>query len=92
MTYIIVTVFQVVFTDIARKQYNDLNPRLRRQVDKGLDRIARQPCLGKPLRGQLKGIWSERVATFRVLYKIRDEEIEVLVLTIEHRKSVYGGH
>lgn len=92
MTYIIVTVFQIVFTDIARKQYGALSSRLRRQVDKGLDRIAKQPYSGKPLRGQLRGIWSERVSTFRVLYKIKNEEIEVLVLTIEHRKSVYGGH
>ena len=87
-----VSVFELVFTETARKQYSRLNPRLRRQVDRGLERIAADPRGGKPLGGKLRGIWSERVATFRVLYKIFDDRIEVLVLVIEHRKSVYGGH
>jgi mRNA interferase RelE/StbE len=72
--------------------HEELNARLRQQVDNGLDRIVKDPKRGKPLRGQLRGIWSERVATFRILYKIYQKEIEVLVLVIEHRKSVYGGH
>jgi mRNA interferase RelE/StbE len=87
-----VSVFELVFTETARKQYSRLNPRLRRQVDRGLERIASDPRGGKPLGGKLRGIWSERVATFRVLYKIFDDRIEVLVLVIQHRKSVYGGH
>jgi mRNA-degrading endonuclease RelE of RelBE toxin-antitoxin system len=58
----------------------------------GRIRIAVNPELGKPLRGEFRGIYSERVATFRILYKIRKEEVEVLILVIEHRSSVYGGH
>jgi mRNA-degrading endonuclease RelE of RelBE toxin-antitoxin system len=85
-------VFELVFTETARRQYSRLNPRLRKQVDRGMERIAANPRAGKPLGGSLKGIWSERVATFRILYKILEERIEVLVLVIEHRKSVYGGH
>ena len=91
-TIIIVTVFQLVFTETAKKQYEGLNPRLKKQVDRGLERIASKPRAGKPLRGDLKGIWSERVATFRILYKILYQKIEVLILVIEHRRSVYGGH
>jgi len=87
-----VTVFELVFTETAQKQYDRLNPRLRNQVDRGLERVAANPRGGKPLGGSLRGIWSERVATFRILYKIFDQRIEVLVLVIEHRKSVYGGH
>jgi mRNA-degrading endonuclease RelE of RelBE toxin-antitoxin system len=85
-------VYDLVFTETAKRQYQALNPRLKKQVDRGLERIAGNPRTGKPLRGELKGIWSERVATFRILYKILEERIEVLVLVIEHRKSVYGGH
>lgn len=84
--------FDLVFTETAKKKYDRLNPRLRKQVDRGLERIAANPRRGKPLGGDLKGIWSERVATFRILYKIFERRIEVLVLVIEHRKSVYGGH
>ncbi len=84
--------YGLVYTDKAKEQFEALDARLRRQVDKGLERIRQNPQLGKPLRGELKGIWSERVATFRILYKIRNKEVEVVILVIEHRKSVYGGH
>jgi mRNA interferase RelE/StbE len=84
--------YEVLFTETAKKQYDRLNPRLQKQIDSGLERIAANPKVGKPLGGSLRGIWSERVATFRILYKIFDERIEVLVLVIEHRKSVYGGY
>ena len=87
-----VTVYELVFTETAQRQYNRLNPRLKKQVDRGLERVTANPKGGKPLGGSLKGIWSERVATYRILYKIFDERIEVLVLVIEHRKSIYGGH
>ena len=87
-----VTMYELIFTETAQRQYDQLNPRLRKQVDRGLERIGNNPKRGKALGGDLKGIWSERVATFRILYKIFDETIEVLVLVIEHRKSVYGGH
>ena len=82
--------YQLCFTDTAKKQYNSLNSKLKKQVDKGLDRITLNPNKGKPLRGSLKGIWSERVSTYRILYKIISREIRILVLLIEHRKSVYG--
>jgi len=87
-----VSMFELVFTQTAQRQYDRLNPRLRKQVDRGLERIGANPREGKALGGSLKGIWSERVATFRILYKIFDERIEILILVIEHRKSVHGGH
>lgn len=87
-----VTMYSLVFTELAKGQYENLNARLKGQVDKGLARISKNPKMGKPLRGDLKGIWSERVATFRILYKIQEADIEILILVVEHRRSVYGGH
>ena len=87
-----ISMYTLVFTATARRQYEALAGKIRGQVDKGLARIASHPKHGKPLRGELRGIWSERVATFRILYKIHAHAVEVLLLTIEHRKGVYGGH
>jgi len=92
VTYKIDTVYRLVFTELARHQYDELAPRLARQVDKALGRLQANPQTGKPLRGELHGIWSERVSSFRILYKINRPTIEVLILVIEHRKLVYGGH
>ena len=45
--------------------------------------------VGKPLRGDLAGVWSARRGTYRVLYRIRDDVHEVIVVRIEHRADVY---
>ena len=45
--------------------------------------------LGKPLRGELAGIWSARRGTFRVLYRISEPAHEVIVVRIDHRRDVY---
>ena len=45
--------------------------------------------VGKPLRRELAGIWSARRGTYRVLYRVREDTREVIVLRIEHRGDVY---
>lgn len=52
--------------------------------------LIRQPHrMGKPLRDDLAGIWAARRGTYRVLYRIRDDLREVVVLRIEHRRDAY---
>lgn len=45
--------------------------------------------VGKPLRGELTGIWSARRGTYRILYRLVEPQREVVVLRIEHRRDVY---
>ena len=52
--------------------------------------LVRQPArVGKPLRDDLAGIWSARRGTYRVLYRVREDPREVIVLRIEHRRDAY---
>ncbi len=48
--------------------------------------------VGKPLRGELSGVWGARRGTYRVLYRIHDEPPEVVVVRIEHRGDAYRPH
>ena len=45
--------------------------------------------VGKPLRGDLAGIFSARRGTYRVLYRISEDRHEVVVLRINPRSDVY---
>lgn len=45
--------------------------------------------VGKPLRGDLAGLHSARVGTYRVVYEIDEEVTTVNVLFIDHRADVY---
>ena len=51
--------------------------------------IAEPRRVGKPLRGQLAGLWVARRGTYRVLYRLRDEPSEVIVVRIDHRRDAY---
>lgn len=44
---------------------------------------------GKALTGPLGEFWSYRAGDYRILCKIEDKEIVVLVVKIAHRKEVY---
>jgi len=45
--------------------------------------------VGKPLRGDLSGIHSARRGTYRILYRINEQEHEVVVVRIDHRRGAY---
>lgn len=45
--------------------------------------------VGAPLRGELEGIWSARRGTYRVLYRIDEDNREVIVLRVGHRQNIY---
>lgn len=48
--------------------------------------------VGAPLRGELDGIWSARRGTYRVLYRVDEENREVIVLRVGHRRDIYRPH
>lgn len=55
----------------------------------GGDLAAAPHRVGKPLRAPLEGLHSARRGAFRVLYKIDEEHVTVLVVTVDHRRDVY---
>ncbi len=52
--------------------------------------VVREPHrVGKLVRRELTGIWSARRGTYRILYRVREDTREVIVLRVEHRADVY---
>jgi mRNA interferase RelE/StbE len=45
--------------------------------------------VGKPLRRDLKGLWSARRGPYRVVHEIDEGARQVVVLHIDHRADVY---
>ena len=65
----------------------------RTRIAAAIDRLAKNPHLGAPLKGDLRGLRRLRAGDYRVVYEIRDEELVVLVVRVAHRRDVYrrGG-
>lgn len=52
--------------------------------------LAREPRrIGKPLVGELAGLWSARRGDYRVIYEIDEQAGVVLVHRVQHRRNVY---
>jgi mRNA interferase RelE/StbE len=45
--------------------------------------------LGTALGGDLSGLWRWRIGDYRVVAKIEDERVLILVVRVAHRRDVY---
>lgn len=45
--------------------------------------------LGAPLRGEHAGYWRYRIGDYRVIARIEDQRITILVVRVGHRREVY---
>ena len=81
------------YTDTAKKQLRKLDKATARRIVNYLDsRVATQAnprTIGKALRGKLGEFWRFRIGDFRMICKIEDEVLTVLVVRIGHRKKIY---
>ena len=44
---------------------------------------------GKPLFADLSGLWRYRVGDYRIVCRIEDDKLVVLVLAVGHRSKIY---
>ncbi len=84
--------YELVLTPPARRASTDRLPEAvaAAVIDFITTTLVHQPRrVGKPLRGDLAGVWAARRGTYRVLYRLREQPREVVVVRIEHRADAY---
>jgi mRNA interferase RelE/StbE len=77
----------LLFSSSARKFIADLHPPLQTRIQNALLEIAANPRVGKPLKGELRGNYSQRVGDWRIIYSIG--RTEIYVKDIRHRREAY---
>lgn len=55
-----------------------------------IEEFGRNPRLGKELVGRLSGLRSRRVGMYRIIYRIEEQKLMVIVLKARHRKNMYS--
>ncbi len=80
--------FELSVTREFEAEFSKLDKTVQKRVVEKLREIVEDPMhYGKPLRRNLKGLWSARVGMHRIIYTI--EEDMVFAVTVKHRKKVY---
>ncbi len=67
-----------------------LDKQKQKRILNKLEQLKDNPQIGKPLTGNLAGIWSLRIGKYRALYRIYKEKLIIIILTIGYRKNIYS--
>lgn len=86
--------YSVELSESADRQLSNLDAQNRKRILKFLrERVAKLDdprSAGEALRGSRLGeFWKYRVGDYRLICKIEDERLLVLVLRVGHRKEIY---
>jgi mRNA interferase RelE/StbE len=85
--------WQISFLPRARRRLDKLAERDRVRVLAFLyERIAiveNPRRIGEPLKGSLEGLWRYRVGDLRIVVRIEDARVMVLVVDVGNRREIY---
>jgi mRNA interferase RelE/StbE len=82
----------VELSKLALSNLKSLDKPIREQIERFIDRLkeSHNPYVtGKALVGKRKGFWRYRVGDYRLVCEVKDNQLVVLVVEIEHRSKVY---
>lgn len=86
--------YALVYSKEALKDLKKLDNSVSRVIyawlKKNIDGCSDPRIHGKGLTANRSGQWRYRVGNYRIICKIEDDKVIVLVLTIGHRRTVYG--
>lgn len=83
---------KVIFSDKAKKFFLKLDKPIQKQIQKfilKLESMNNPRDAGKMLVGNLLGFWRYRVGDYRLLCRIVDKELVIIIVAVGHRKEVY---
>jgi mRNA interferase RelE/StbE len=81
--------YRILFTKEAKKNIEKLDPSIAKIVGKAIESLARTPVKGKPLAYDLAGLRSLRTSDYRIIYRIKEKELLIIVIAVGPRKEIY---
>jgi len=81
--------FSLVYTREARKNIDKLDPSIQQVIQRALEALKVDPYKGKQLSYELSGLRSFRTSDYRIIYRIKDMELIIIVISVGHRKEIY---
>lgn len=82
--------FELRISKKAEKKIKQLKKEYQVYIIEALADIKEEPLLGKPLSRQLNRRFSYRFGSYRIIYKVNEQDKIVEVLSADHRAKVYN--
>jgi len=81
--------YRLVIPPSVEQTLAHLSPSLKKKIRSALEEIRENPFLGKPLKDELKGLWSYRVSRYRIIYRVQHHLIEIQIIDVALRSVIY---
>ena len=85
--------YKIEFLEEAYKEFKKLDRPVQEIIKNKLDILAQNPEILKnnikQLKGKYSGLFRLRVGNYRIIYKIDNEKILIVIVRIGHRKEIY---
>jgi len=81
--------WRVSYTRSAARAIRRLDPQIRVRVRAAIEVLMGDPLRGKPLQLTLRGLRSWRTGDWRIVYRVLEDRVEILVVAVGHRREVY---
>ncbi|MBN2894371.1 MAG: type II toxin-antitoxin system RelE/ParE family toxin [Campylobacterales bacterium] len=85
--------YPIEFLPSAKKELSNLDFAIQKQLKEKIILLATDPSQLKnnikALKGEYAGKFRLRVRDYRVIFRIEDEKVLIMIIRIGHRKEVY---
>lgn len=83
------TAYRMRYTPEAAGRIRKLHPEVKQEIREAIRTLQASPLTGRTLQQKLAGYRSYRVRTYRIIYRLNDEERTIDVVFIGQRRNVY---
>lgn len=83
--------WRIEFSPLAAKEFDRLDSVIQARIQKHLkERVLPHPkFFGEALIGDKKGLWRYRIGDYRMVVRIQQEILLIMIIHVAHRKEVY---
>ena len=79
---------EIIWTQKFEQQFKKIKNRVTQdKIEKQIEKILKNPNIGKPLKHDLKGERTIYIKPFRLIYTVQKDKL--ILLKFEHRNGVY---
>lgn len=77
------------YTPEAAERIRRFHPQVKREIREGIRELLVTPLAGHALQFELAGLRSYRIRTYRIIYRIHDDESCLDIVFVGPRRNVY---
>ena len=81
--------YRARYTPEAAERIRKFHPQVKREIREGVRELLVTPLSGHALQFELAGLRSYRIRTYRIIYRIHDDESCLDIVFVGPRRNVY---